>query len=244
MRTITRGANGSWFTEFVYSVGQGSKALREEGEWKGVAGPLAQPRWTPQTSTSSPNAGKITTRTSWHTHWTDFPQKWEAKGNFHVVRRGIFLVCIYNNNNNRLSGTTRVSRYKKKHSPTHHPDHHPIFISFFHLLRSIASTLFKLRAWQSFCKTSPHVLFSTSWSGALHLIFHTVLHPISVLFSQHMPIPSQTVLLVCIHNKWITSFAFAIFLSSRSIWLRYCSSYFGEKQHARQLGITVHNSHS
>jgi len=33
-----------------------------------------------------------------------------------------------------LSGTTRVSRYQKKHSPTHHPDHHPIFISFFHLL--------------------------------------------------------------------------------------------------------------
>jgi len=36
---------------------------------------------------------------------------------------------------------------------------HPIFISFFHLLRSIASTLFKLRAWQSFCTTSLHVLF-------------------------------------------------------------------------------------
>ena len=38
-----------------------------------------------------------------------------------------------------LSGTTLVSRYQKKHSPTHHP----IFISFFHLLRSIASSLFK-----------------------------------------------------------------------------------------------------
>ena len=23
-----------------------------------------------------------------------------------------------------MSGTTRVSRYQKKHSPTHHPDHH------------------------------------------------------------------------------------------------------------------------
>ena len=58
-----------------------------------------------------------------------------------------------------LSATYRVSRYQKKHSPTHHPDHHPIFISFFHLLRSIASSLFKLRAWQSFCTTSRHVLF-------------------------------------------------------------------------------------
>jgi len=59
-----------------------------------------------------------------------------------------------------LSGTTRqVSKYQKKHSPTHHPDHHPIFISFFHLPRFIASSLFKLHAWQSFCTTSVHVLF-------------------------------------------------------------------------------------
>jgi len=58
-----------------------------------------------------------------------------------------------------LSGTTRVSQYQKKHSPTHHPDHHPIFISCFHLPRSIASSLFKLHAWQSFCTTSFYVLF-------------------------------------------------------------------------------------
>jgi len=58
-----------------------------------------------------------------------------------------------------LSGTTRVSRHQKKHSPTHHPDQHPIFISFFHLPRSIASSLFKLHAWQSFCTTYLHVLF-------------------------------------------------------------------------------------
>ena len=58
-----------------------------------------------------------------------------------------------------LSGTTRVSRYQRKHSPTHHPDHHPVFISFFHLPWSIASSLFKLRAWQSFCTASFHVLF-------------------------------------------------------------------------------------
>jgi len=68
-----------------------------------------------------------------------------------------------------LSGTTRVSRYQK----THHPDHHPVFISFFHLPRSIASSLFKLRAWQSFCTTSPRPFWSTSWSGALQLMFRT-----------------------------------------------------------------------
>jgi len=76
-----------------------------------------------------------------------------------------------------LSGTTRVSRYQKKHSPTHHPDHHPVFISFFHLPRSIASSLFKLRAWQFLHNLFPCPLWSTSWSGAIHLIFRTFLHP-------------------------------------------------------------------
>jgi len=42
----------------------------------------------------------------------------------------------------------------------------------------------------------PCPLWSTFWSGALHLIFHTFLHPISVFFSQHMPIPSQII------HKW------------------------------------------
>ena len=70
-----------------------------------------------------------------------------------------------------LSGTTRVSPYQKKHSPTHHPDHHPIFISFSHLPQSIASSLFKLCAWQSFCTTSLHVLFGLLlvWSPPPHI---------------------------------------------------------------------------
>jgi len=79
-----------------------------------------------------------------------------------------------------LSGTTQVNRYQKKYSPTHHPDHHPIFISFFHLPRSTASSLFKLRAWQSSCTTSFHVLFglpvglepSTSYS--IHFFIQSV----------------------------------------------------------------------
>ena len=77
-------------------------------------------------------------------------------------------------------------RYQKKHSPTYHPDHYPIFISFFHLPRSIASSLFKLRTWQSFCTTSLHVLFGLPLGlEPLHLIFHTFLLPISVFFLQH-----------------------------------------------------------
>jgi len=44
-----------------------------------------------------------------------------------------------------------------------------------------------------------HKLFtSTSWSGALHLIFNTFLHPVSVFFLQHMPIPSQN----CLRTSW------------------------------------------
>jgi len=49
------------------------------------------------------------------------------------------------NNNDRL--TTRVGRYQKKHSPTHtHPDHRASFIIFLHLQRSMASSIFNLRA--------------------------------------------------------------------------------------------------
>ena len=61
--------------------------------------------------------------------------------------------------------------------PLTYRDHHPTFISFFHLLRSIASCLFNL---QSFCTTSVQVLFgpplglepSTSYS--IHFFTHTI----------------------------------------------------------------------
>ena len=62
-------------------------------------------------------------------------------------------------NNNRFTalcpGLPGWVGTRKKHSPTHHADHHPIFISFFHLLRSVASSLFKLRAWQSLHNLCP-----------------------------------------------------------------------------------------
>ena len=55
---------------------------------------------------------------------------------------------------------TRVGQYQKKHSLTHtHPDHRTSLINFLHLLRSIASSLFSLRTWQSFSTTSVQVLF-------------------------------------------------------------------------------------
>ena len=62
--------------------------------------------------------------------------------------------------NGPLSGTTRVGRYQKKHSPTHtHHDHQTSFINFLHLPRSTVSFFFNLRAWHSFMTTSLQVLF-------------------------------------------------------------------------------------
>jgi len=43
--------------------------------------------------------------------------------------------------------------------PLTYPDHHATFISFCHLLWSIASSLFNLHTWQSICTTCLHVLF-------------------------------------------------------------------------------------
>jgi len=89
-----------------------------------------------------------------------------------------------------------VSRYKKKHSPTHtYLDHQSSFICFFHLLQSIASSLFNLRDWQSFCTTSLQVLFGLPLGLAPSTLYSIHLHSIIVFFSQHMPIPLQPVLL-------------------------------------------------
>ena len=62
--------------------------------------------------------------------------------------------------NGLWSGTTQVGQYQKKHSPTHtHPGHRTSFINFLYLLRSIASSVFSLHAWQSCWTASFQVLF-------------------------------------------------------------------------------------
>ena len=85
--------------------------------------------------------------------------------------------------NSPLSGTTRVGRFKKKHSPTRTHPVHQTSITFLHLLRSTASSLFNLRAWQSFSTTSLQVLFGLSLlhtpcisSPDHHLLFTTHAH--------------------------------------------------------------------
>jgi len=88
-------------------------------------------------------------------------------------------------------------RYEKKHSPTHtYCGHQSSLISFLHLLRSMASFTFNILARQSSLHNlCPSFLWCISRSGTLHFILHTFLHPVIVLFSQHMPIPLQPVLL-------------------------------------------------
>jgi len=68
---------------------------------------------------------------------------------------------------NHFTGLPAVLGYQKKYSPLTYPGHQPSFISFFHLLWSIATSLFNLRAWQFF--TQP--LSSRLW-------FTCVLHSI------------------------------------------------------------------
>jgi len=95
-----------------------------------------------------------------------------------------------------LSGTTWVSRYQKKHSLTHtHRGHQSSLICFLHLLRSMASSLFNLRAWQSFSTISHQVflvcflawhlpLYTPYTSSPNHcLIFSVHAHTIATCFS-------------------------------------------------------------
>ena len=95
--------------------------------------------------------------------------------------------------NGPWSGTTLVGRYQKKH-PSWSSDilyHLPPFTT----QRPMTSSLFILRAWQSSYNLSPGPLWSSTWSWTLNFILHTFLQPIIIFFSQHMPIPTQAVLL-------------------------------------------------
>ena len=94
-----------------------------------------------------------------------------------------------------FSRTTQVSQYQKKHSPTHTYPDQPSFISFLHLLQSMASSLFNLHTWQSFCTTCLQVslVYLLVWHPPLHipyisspnhcLLFTTNAHTISTCFA-------------------------------------------------------------
>ena len=96
-----------------------------------------------------------------------------------------------------LSKTTRVGRYKKKHSPTHtHPDHQTSNLSTSSIYYDPRNPPCSICVLDSLFPQPPSrgPLRSASWSGTLYFILHTFLHPI-IFFSQHMPILSQPALL-------------------------------------------------
>jgi len=148
--------------------------MRRNHDWRDPLTPAAasQPSRSPRTSAAPPFAPSHATHTR------------------HNMMQQAIVMCTQKLTpqnththtqpfNGRWSGTTRVGgRYQKKHSSTHtHPDHRTSFINFLHLPRSIASSVFSLRAWQSSFTTFLQVLFglplglgpSTSYS--LHF-FH------------------------------------------------------------------------
>ena len=80
-------------------------------------------------------------------------------------QRAVKRVCVCTTHahtqpfNGSWSGTTRVGRYEKKLTHSHPSWSSDSFINFLYLLRSIAYSVFSLRAWQSSLTTSLQVLF-------------------------------------------------------------------------------------
>jgi len=74
-----------------------------------------------------------------------------------------------------MSGTTRVGRYQKKHSPTHTHNDHPTYFT------TSSTMIYSILLVQCMCLTvlfhnlSPGPLWSSSWFGALYFISHAFL---------------------------------------------------------------------
>ena len=101
-----------------------------------------------------------------------------------------------------MSGTTRVSRYQKKHSPTH------LSWSSCNLCQLLPSTTVQIACLAIFLRNlCPHPLSSTSWSGALHLIFHTFLHQSVSSFRNTCPYHRN---LFCCCTKIISSLSLSL----------------------------------
>ena len=119
--------------------------------------------------------------------------------------------------NGLWSGTTRVGRYQKKHSPTHtHPDHRTSFIIFLHLQRSMPSSLFIVRAWQSSRRLQPLSRSSLVFLMVLDPQLHT---PYISSPNHHLLFAAQPVLLqyqcYVIHTKSLSQLLTYSLLSQR-----------------------------
>jgi len=113
-----------------------------------------------------------------------WPLNWGSKITTHTCTHNHFMTLWI------LSGTTRVSQYQKKHSPTHtYHGHQLSLICFIHILRSMASSLFNPHAWQSFSTISLQVFFGLPL-GLAHIsspdhchLFATHAHTIAICFA-------------------------------------------------------------
>jgi len=133
-----------------------------------------------------------------HAYWTVFGFYNVAKWEYSHLR-----VCFPRNNNNNTTTVLRpfVRDYPSEPVPEETLTQPPSWSSSSLYQLPPSTTIHSILLVQITClaiflhNLFPCPLWSTSWSEAIHLIFHTFLHPISVFFSQHMPIPSQPVLL-------------------------------------------------
>ena len=98
--------------------------------------------------------------------------------------------------NGEWSGTTRVGRYQKKLTHSHPSWSSDILyqLPLFTMIHSILCVQFTCLT-VLFDNLSPGPLWSSSWPWTLNFILHAFLHPIIIIFSQHMPIPTHPVLL-------------------------------------------------
>jgi len=128
------------------------------------------------------------------------PKFWKMKLYIMNACSALFILLHYNHFMALwiLSRTTWVSQYQKKHSPTHtYSDHQPSFICFLHLLRFMASFLFNLRAWQSFCTTSVQVFFGLHLGLAPSISYYSIHFFTQSLSSFRSTCPYQRNLFCC-----------------------------------------------
>jgi len=91
-----------------------------------------------------------------------------------VACLSVFRNDTHNNNDRFMAlcpGLPVWASTRRNIHPLTYPDHHPIFISLFHLPQSIASSLFKLHASQSFAQplSMSSLVYLLVWSPPPHL---------------------------------------------------------------------------
>ena len=99
--------------------------------------------------------------------------------------------------NGLLSRTTRVGRYRKKTFTHSHPSWSSDILYQLPPFTTIHGIFFvqftSLTVFSDNLSSGP--LWSSSWPWTLNFILHAFLRPIIIIFLQHMPIPTQPVLL-------------------------------------------------